>query len=215
MAHVPSSRALALAAGLALAALPAEAADPPKPASEGDKTIGGAIAQPARDLNMLRDKIPPALTIAASAPYQPPADCQSADTEIATLTKALGQDIDAPNTSNGDNPAEALLSGAVRSTLSLPFRGVVRRLSGAEKRDQAFRAAVLAGMVRRGYLRGVRTQMNCETLSAAADLEPAATAPPDAVGQAVAPPAPQHPAGPQAIAAETAARPASALEPSP
>jgi hypothetical protein len=198
MGHARTSRALALAAGLAMAAPVAEAADPPKPASEGDNTIGGAIAQPARDLNVMREKIPPPLAIAASAPYLPPADCQSADTEIAQLTRVLGGDIDAPDTSNGDNPAEAAVAGAVRSAIGLPFRGVIRRLSGAEKRDQTFRAAVMAGMVRRGYLRGVRAQMNCDAPTAVAASEPEAALPPD-----------DPAAAPLAASAETAAQPAS------
>jgi hypothetical protein len=39
--------------------------------------------------------------------------------------------------------------------MGLPFRGVVRRISGAHKRDQKREHAILAAIARRGFLKGV------------------------------------------------------------
>lgn len=143
-----------------LFAAAAHAADPPQPSSGGDKTVGGALTQPVRDLNLLRDDVPEILIAARAAPYATGADCIAGEAEIAQLDQALGADIDQASEGGGDT-GETILAGAVRSALSLPFRGVVRRLTGAEKHDREFRAAVLAGMVRRGYLKGALSQMDC------------------------------------------------------
>lgn len=173
MSLVRTASILGFGLALSLSAAAARAAEPPRPASEG-RTIGGAFARPIRDLNLLREKVPTALAEAGKSPYGPPADCAAVEAEIAALSEALGPDVDASAMGGNGNPGEALVATAVRSTFSLPYRSVVRRLTGAEKRDQAFRQAVLAGMVRRGYLKGVRSQMACdvapvETYAAAAD----------------------------------------------
>ena len=43
----------------------------------------------------------------------------------------------------------------------LPFRGWVRKLSGADRHRKALEAAIKAGGVRRGYLKGAGMRMNC------------------------------------------------------
>ena len=43
----------------------------------------------------------------------------------------------------------------------LPFRGWVRKLSGADRHRKAVEAAIKAGGVRRGYLKGMGMNMNC------------------------------------------------------
>jgi stage V sporulation protein SpoVS len=42
------------------------------------------------------------------------------------------------------------------------MRSWVRKLSGAEKNADEVRQAVLAGSVRRGYLKGVGLQLGCQ-----------------------------------------------------
>lgn len=180
MTHARTTSILSLAVATALAAGPASFAAPPRPASEG-RTIGGAIAQPIRDLNLLREKLPTPLVEAGKSPYAAPADCAAVETELAALTQALGPDVDDPGSADESGfSGEALVAGAVRSAIGLPFRGVVRRLTGAEKRDQTFRTAVLAGMVRRGYLKGVRSQMACDGAPVLTQAAAPAPAPPSA-----------------------------------
>jgi hypothetical protein len=50
--------------------------------------------------------------------------------------------------------AAGLVTDAVRGATALPFRGVIRRVTGAETRDKLRARAVLAGMTRRGFLKG-------------------------------------------------------------
>lgn len=143
------------------------------------KGVGDAMVTPLADLNLVRQKIPPALMTAKQAPYAAPADraCPALATELAALDAALGPDLDAP--ASADNPG--LLErgfdsggkaavGAVRSSAEgvVPFRGWVRRLSGAERHSREVAAAVTAGGVRRAYLKGVAHAQGCKPIAATA-----------------------------------------------
>ena len=120
-----------------------------------------AMLVPASDLNIRRSEIPPALA-AIEDPYAPPPDaCGLVRIELARLDAALGPDY-------GDaKPAEpvvkkggvALVASAVGDLL--PFRGVVRHVSGASKRERRMREAYRVGNVRRGYLQGVAQERDC------------------------------------------------------
>ncbi|HRD45035.1 MAG TPA: hypothetical protein PLF78_00980 [Caulobacter sp.] len=138
-------------------------------ASTGDQSapktssgMGEAVGQPLRDLGMVRPATPDVLVNAAAAPYAvaDSADCAALAEEVAALDILLGQDVDAPK-SGDDNLAGDIVLGALRGAVSLPFRGVVRRVSGAERRDRERAAAILAGMVRRGYLKGLLAGARC------------------------------------------------------
>lgn len=110
-----------------------------------------AVAQPLRDLNVIQPDLPRELRQAAASPYAAPASCSAIDEELGDLKRALGPDLD-----NGASAAESptFASALVGQFVKLPFRGLVRRLTGAEQRAQEHEAAVLGGMVRRGFLRG-------------------------------------------------------------
>lgn len=116
------------------------------------ETVGGAVVQPLRDLSLMRTKIPPILIKAAEAPYAPSSDCELARQEIADLTTVLGDDISGVNDGGG-----TLVTSAVKSVVKLPFNGIIRRITGAHKRDQAFEDAMVAGVARRAYLMGALT----------------------------------------------------------
>lgn len=121
-----------------------------------------AVEQPFRDLSLMRDKPVDALTSAAAAPYGPPdpLPCEKIVREIQALDEALGPDIDAPQ-GKTKSAAQSLAEDAVADALSLPFRGIVRTLSGAARREREARRAVLAGMVRRGFLKGLARGSAC------------------------------------------------------
>jgi hypothetical protein len=130
----------------------AEAQDPP----------GGVLEQPFRDLGVIRDKAPEVLRKGLDDPYGPLGDCQSLADEIAVLDAALGPDIDQrAKDGKGAGVAGDLISGVI----GLPFRGVVRQISGAAKRDRELRAAILSGMVRRAYVKGARQGMGCPAIA--------------------------------------------------
>ena len=150
-----------LAAGLAGAA----AAEPAKPS-----VVGEAVTQPLRDLSLMHEDPAAVLMAARAAPYATPqpATCAALAPRIAELDLALGHDLDDPSSLNSlDNMAGALVGGAIRDAVGLPFRGVLRRLSGAEARDRELRAYVLAGIVRRAFLKGVAQANNCPAVAPA------------------------------------------------
>jgi hypothetical protein len=119
--------------------------------------LNAALTQPLQDLSVIQAQAPALLTRAATQPYQPAGDCAAIGRERADLDAVLGPDVDAPQAEGRGGLAGAVVSGVA----ALPFRGVVRRITGAHKRDQAVAATVLAGMVRRGYLRGEAAGRAC------------------------------------------------------
>ena len=136
-------------------------ADRPSPASPANP-VSTAVTQPFRDLSLIRDKLPPAIVEAAVSPYRPLEDCRSIARALSKLDEVLGRDVDAPLV---DGDSAELAGDIITSAASLPFRGVIRRVSGAQERDRAAAAAVLAAMARRGFLKGERAALHCETSS--------------------------------------------------
>lgn len=149
----PAPGRLAVAACLLLGACATRSLPP---SSQADRA-GAAFEQPFRDLSLLQEVAPEALTRAAAAPYRPVGDCAGLREEIAKLDEVLGPDVDQPHPAAGSTLVADLIGGAI----GLPFRGVVRQLSGAAARDRALRAGVLAGMARRGFLKGAASRMGC------------------------------------------------------
>jgi len=123
--------------------------------------VGDAISQPFEDLSLIRDKVPEPLIRATAAPYalEGLETCPKLAAAITELDGALGPDFDAkgPDRGRGQGMVGDLLKGA----LGLPFRGVIRRVTGAATRDQAQANAVLAGVARRGFLKGAARAKAC------------------------------------------------------
>lgn len=132
--------------------------------------VGGILNQPLNDLNIDNDEIPLLLVAAAKAPYAPPsqADCVGLTHDIAQLDKALGPDLAPPKPDddkpiiNEDSASSAAWDAARSAALGwIPFRGVVRFVTGADRHDARVRHAILAGFVRRAYLKGLQTNLAC------------------------------------------------------
>ncbi len=131
------------------------------------ESIEGAASAPLRDRNVLRTKVPDVLLQALADPYQRPSStrCPVLIGLIRPLNAALGADLDVPSVDEDDLLArgrEGAL-GAVASVATdvIPFRGWVRKLSGAERHDQLVQAAIAAGAVRRAYLKGLGEAKGC------------------------------------------------------
>ena len=60
-----------------------------------------------------------------------------------------------------------------QTTHVLPFRGWIRKLTGAARHDRAVQAAIRSGGIRRGYLKGVGMRMNCAPPAAPSWFVPA------------------------------------------
>lgn len=125
-----------------------------------------AVLTPFSDLNLVRAEIPPLLLAAREKPYAVPAAgraCPELAAEIAALDAVLGADLDTPPgekaslLERGEGAVGDAATKALRDTAGsiIPFRGWVRRLSGAERYERSVAAAITAGGVRRGFLRGL------------------------------------------------------------
>ncbi len=142
----------------------------------GAADVTNAATQPMRDLSLTgREEPGDYLVEVVADPYaDPPRDCSALNGEIARLDVILGADIDAPRKPD-DDMVGALTLAAVRNVTRLPFRGVIREVTGAAPRERAMRQALLAGAVRRGYLKGMRNTMDCPALDPEGPIGPPVT----------------------------------------
>jgi hypothetical protein len=134
--------------------------------------LGGAVSAPLRDVNVLRTKIPVVLLQAYAEPYARPGDlgCGGLTSEVRSLNEALGADLDVPKSKKkkvvGERGAEAAGEAALGAVADaaqdvIPFRGWVRKLTGAERHDRLVGQAINAGQVRRAYLKGLGEARGC------------------------------------------------------
>jgi hypothetical protein len=168
---------LILSAGVLTALLLAGTAQAQmKPPSKPDEPSGrwGEVkkkatdigSQPVRDVGMSKREIPPILEKAFNDPYSLKGlkTCVSLANEVKTLNEVLGPDYVVGNeyTENrGGKLAEAGGKAIINSII--PFRGLVREVSGAAPADRHMNAVVDAGLARRGFLRGVHLKQGCKT----------------------------------------------------
>jgi len=169
------STAKAPAAKTAARPAPAPPPPPPDPANQmrtsdqlKRESIQGAATTPLRDLNVMRSKIPDVLLQALDDPYaRPPRSfkCPALVALIRPLDEALGPDIDKvpvtdENLMDRGRSTALGVAGDLASD-AIPFRGFVRKLSGAEAHDKLVQSAIVAGNVRRGYLKGLGESKGC------------------------------------------------------
>lgn len=152
---------------VAVAALSGSCASNPRVAGQ-PRNLESAAATPLYDINVLKTKIPVVLLEARDRPYQlpTPVTCTEISSLIAPLDEALGPDLDQPP--NSENPGllargGALAEGALESAAGslIPLRSWVRMLSGAERYDRVVKEAIVAGGVRRAFLKGLAQAGRC------------------------------------------------------
>jgi hypothetical protein len=158
----PACAALA-AAGPALAEPPAAASaekDAPKPITQRDPTAADVVATPVTDLNLKKNEIPAVLVAAEADPYGLPAGrCPGLTAAIRELDAVLGDDVDIAQASRGRMSAGKVAQSVVGSFI--PFRGLIREVSGANEQQRRLQSAINAGMARRSFLKGVGLQRGC------------------------------------------------------
>jgi len=151
---------------------------------EPDNDWGDAMTAPLQDLNLKRVRIPQILLDAMQRPYDLNGldRCDAIADEVRKLDTVLGADLDEPppppdKSTMGqkggrmaNNAAVGAVRGATRSVI--PFRGLVRQMTGAEQHDKEVNAAIQAGKVRRAYLKGVGMNKNCAPPAAPAWFRP-------------------------------------------
>ena len=168
---------------------PIEAKEADKPVSDREPSMGDAMATPASDLNLKKDTIPPLLLTAQERPYTLVGlrRCPEIAAAVGELDAVLGPDVDLPADAKGRVTAGRVAQAAVGSFI--PFRGLIREISGANEQERKIQAAVQAGVARRAYLKGVGEARGCRypaRSAGAADI--AALVAPPAQAQAEAKP---------------------------
>ena len=122
------------------------------------------ITQPARDVGIQKTEIPELLTRAVSQPYAPAGrGCRTVVEQMAELNGVLGPDFGGDSKKNQDQFGNLAAAGGEAVVNSLiPFRGLVREVSGAAGAQRRLDAAIAAGVARRGYLRGIAVSRGCK-----------------------------------------------------
>ncbi len=145
----------------ATTATPAPTPAPARPVTDESVSAVDVIATPASDLNLKKTDIPALLIAAQADPYSLAGlrRCSDIASAIGTLDGALGDDLDMRESGKSAMTAGSVAQSVVGALI--PFRGVIREISGANDQDRKMRAAIFAGGARRGFLKGVGIQRGC------------------------------------------------------
>lgn len=156
---------LGIGAGLAamLLAAPGSARDEAPTAPVTDQTVKAVdvAATPIEDLNLKKDEIPPLLIAAQNDPYSTAGlkRCSHYIAAIEELNAILGPDFDVAGPSERKMTAGTVAKSVVGSLI--PFRGLIREISGANKHEREFQDAILSGVMRRAFLKGMGLKAGC------------------------------------------------------
>lgn len=142
---------------------------------------GKAVTAPLDDLNLRRDKIPTELK-AIKTPYSldPEISCDQILAEVEMLNSLLGRDWDVPPPDKAkledraaDGASTAFLDTLASGSSGLiPYRGVVRSLTGADRHQKKVLRAYERGTHRRTFLKGIGLAKGCEGSAAPAPPPP-------------------------------------------
>lgn len=155
--------ALALsAASLCTAAAPAYAQTAVAPENV---TAEDVVTEPLSDLNINNAAVAPVLVAAQERPYDLSGlrTCRAIQSEVAKLDEALGDDIDVTVELSRDEKRGNVAGTAARTVLSsfIPFRGIIREVSGAAAHDRRWQVTLYAGASRRAFLKGYGQARGC------------------------------------------------------
>lgn len=153
-----ASLPLTLIAAPALAQ-PDEPAD--RPLTNRDPNAMDVAATPVTDLNLRKDEIPQLLIDAQIKPYDLSGlgRCSQIAATIGEFDAVLGDDIDLPQT-----PGQRVSPGRMAQYVVgsfIPFRGLIREVSGAADQQRRMNAAISAGLARRAFLKGIGQERGC------------------------------------------------------
>ena len=81
-------------------------------------------------------------------------------TELAALDMELGADYDIAQDDGKDRLSEGRIGQSIVGSV-IPFRGILREVTGAASNDRALRAAFTAGMARRAFLKVLGQGKGC------------------------------------------------------
>lgn len=144
--------------------------------------IGNAAMTPVEDLNLRREDIPELLDD-IDDPYDVSIrlSCDEIAARVIELDQVLGRDFDMPKPDDersvGDKAADGTSSALLDTVASeagglIPFRGVVRRMSGARAWNRKVLKAYERGSHRRTFLKGLGAANGCPVPASPRPLEP-------------------------------------------
>jgi hypothetical protein len=139
----------------------------PKKDNEAGRAMGDIVTAPLQDVNLKTKRIPEVLELARGGPYETAGlrNCAAIKRDIAALNVVLGTDFDTPEDRRPNRGRQAANVGKSVVQGFIPFRGVIREVTGAAAAQRQWDAAVDAGIARRGFLRGVARSRGCRVVS--------------------------------------------------
>jgi hypothetical protein len=133
-----------------------------EPITDDEPDAVDVAKTPVTDLNLDKEEIPELLIDAQREPYSLRGlnRCGPLIAEVERFDQMLGPDIDLPQAERDRISAGRLGQTIVGSFI--PFRGLIREVSGAKDHERKVRAAIQAGLARRGFLKGVGQSKGCK-----------------------------------------------------
>ncbi|WP_206241878.1 hypothetical protein [Novosphingobium terrae] len=133
----------------------------PKPVTKDNPNAQQVAETPLTDLNVKKGEIPPVLLRAQQDPYSLAGlkGCPAITNAVSQLNAVLGDDVDIAKAKKRNVGAGHVAQTVVGSFI--PFRGIIREVSGASAEERKLQAAIAAGMARRGFLKGVGMTKGC------------------------------------------------------
>lgn len=147
---------------LMVAGAPPAFAQEQQPVTDRNPDAERIAETPLRDLNVKKDEIPPVLLAALRNPYATEGltRCSAVVAAVRELDALIGPDFDLGEVERKGITPGRVAESAVGSLI--PFRGLIREVSGAASAERQMQVAILAGATRRGFLKGLGLQRGCD-----------------------------------------------------
>ncbi len=153
------TRILFSMAALVLAGAEAQAQD--RSITDREPGVLDVARTPVTDLNLSRTEVPALLAEAQQRPYslQGLDTCEQLTRAVDEFNEVLGPDLDLPQAERARLSGGRIAQWAVGRFI--PFRGLIREISGANRQQRQVEAAIQAGLMRRAFLKGVGSARGC------------------------------------------------------
>jgi hypothetical protein len=149
---------------LLAAAIPAAASAQSGQDHSTGAEVGRIAVRPAQDIGVVKTKVPALLAQIVDNPYSMSGtrSCASITNAVRALDDVLGPDFGDDTPAHGNRKgAMAKAGGKALVDSIIPFRGLVREVTGAASAERRVQLATFAGVARRGFLHGIFRARGC------------------------------------------------------